>query len=1411
MKKIIYSLFVMALAFFAASCQQENLEQFANGNTVTYTVQVPDVITTRATSDDRVDHLIYQVYREAEIADLTNNPIYTGTADINESGTAELVMEFVRNQKFIVLFWAQKEDVTAYTTTDLRQVSLSQPLTANDFTTEVFSGIDTVNDCVSANKGNVKLNRPIAQLNIATSEDGLDLGGTTTVTLNESEVTVKGLYTTYNVFNQAVSGEADFTYAKANVPAAEFKTDYPYVAMAYVGFADKAGTNVDVNFNIYTSEGEIKHTVNNVPVKANYRTNILGNLITGTAGYAVSIDNVWGGNDNNIEAVTVSNAADLQEAIDNIQDGSTGNIQLEGNIDLGTLAGMISTRTETPSYGLLIPAGKTLILDLNGCTLSQEVEQTAAYSMIQNNGHLTIIDSKGTGNTGKISYTDKGNGGEYVSNTIVNNATMIIESGVIENNSSVNVAANGYPHPVDNNGNLTINGGTLSNNANYASMRIWCTTDENTSVTINGGTFEGSIDFQTPSAAANKGVLTINGGTFVADTYTNSAVRLLGFGADVDEMFGYIKGGNFTGEIAIRNWSGQEMNSQVFYISGGTFNTDVNNFTAETSVAIKDGEVWVIRDAYARIGNTKYTSLEAALEAALDNETVTVTVLADTEIGAPFTLANGKTLTLDLNAKTVSGSSSNTSKNYDMIDVRGTLTVKNGTITAEFTGENMGWNHSTNVFNVTAGGVLNLNGVTAKNLGGSDMGFVAHLNNWGEVTLNVENSTLESNYVAVRVFNSGYDMNNVTIKNSTLKGGSYAFWVHNYTTADFGGDAEKAAQQQALLNLDIFDNGNTFIGKNDTPIRYGMTDAVYTAVPAAAKIGDKEYTSLQEAIDAVKDGETIVLMRDVKQVDGALIENKNLTIDLNHKTYTVTEGANVNNRNFKVTGTSVVTIKNGTMVAEGQLTSGAYGTVRTEGEAVVTLDNVKLYSYRGYGLNVKANPGTTININNSEIYSQYSGGVEAAGGTIELTNVKIEQKGVYSGAAWCSVAIGVNGGGKVTINSGDYYAAAIASDNNAAQGTWVAYVMSSGGTLDIKGGIFNGVVAENASASNACGIICADRAAVVNIYDGTFNSNGAILDMRNNVGTQPNPVATLYGGNYSSDPRVSGLYSSNLIKVVEGKTAVQGTDGRWTLIDAVTTEDALKAAFEQGGDIVLGADITVFETLILAEGKTVVLDLNGKKLSAADMNVVKNNGGNLTIKNGTVTRTGDAVGYSVNNASGEITVENATIKRGLYTSGSKMTATNANISHEQSSRHAIYAWNCEVTINSGTFHNDNAGNATLMASGSSIVTINGGTFSIADGRSSLGWTSSMVDQNSTAQVTVKDGLFNGGFRINSADTRLTIEGGEFNTNNGSAFTDYSGTKVVKGGKFTDAGAQNWAKKYIAEGYEMNANGEVVAK
>jgi hypothetical protein len=155
-----------------------------------------------------------------------------------------------------------------------------------------------------------------------------------------------------------------------------------------------------------------------------------------------------------------------------------------------------------------------------------------------------------------------------------------------------------------------------------------------------------------------------------------------------------------------------------------------------------------------------------------------------------------------------------------MFDVRGVLTVKNGTMEYEHRGENMGWNNSINLFNITSGGVLNIEGVSATNRGGSDMAFVAHLNNWGEATLNVKDSQLSSTYIAVRVFNSGYDMNNVTIYDSVLNG-RYCFWVHNYTLA---GDA---VGTDATLNIDIFNQTNTFEYTGKAPVLYGFADPIY--------------------------------------------------------------------------------------------------------------------------------------------------------------------------------------------------------------------------------------------------------------------------------------------------------------------------------------------------------------------------------------------------------------------------------------------------------------------------------------------------------------------------------------------------------------------------------------------------------
>ena len=285
--------------------------------------------------------------------------------------------------------------------------------------------------------------------------------------------------------------------------------------------------------------------------------------------------------------------------------------------------------------------------------------------------------------------------------------------------------------------------------------------------------------------------------------------------------------------VCVGNYTGTDMVASLDIVAGKAYNFVLTLGNPGAPITF-DADVtdWVEENAPVYYDVVEVATAEQ-FETAFANEDVNTIVLnEDVVLGASatraadpkLTIGNGKSLTIDLNGHKLSATTAQ-SGNCEVFLVKGNLTIKNGTIEYEHVGENMGWNAMTTIFDVTAGGVLSLEGVTAKNLGGSDMGFVAHLNNWGEVTLNVENSTLESNYVAVRVFNSGNDKNNVTIKNSTLKADNYAFWVHNYTVADFGTEAKFEAHK-ALLNFDIFNGTNTFVGKNNTPIRFGMTNAL---------------------------------------------------------------------------------------------------------------------------------------------------------------------------------------------------------------------------------------------------------------------------------------------------------------------------------------------------------------------------------------------------------------------------------------------------------------------------------------------------------------------------------------------------------------------------------------------------------
>ncbi len=342
----------------------------------------------------------------------------------------------------------------------------------------------------------------------------------------------------------------------------------------------------------------------------------------------------------------------------------------------------------------------------------------------------------------------------------------------------------------------------------------------------------------------------------------------------------------------------------------------------------------------------------------LENDIDLNDLLALTRSVEDPTLVVNKALTINLSSYKLSATSKNTGKNYNMFNVKagGDLTISNGTIEYKHEGENMGWNSSTNIFDVTAGGVLTLESVTAKNLGGSDMAFVAHLNNWGEVTLNVNNSTLEAPYVAVRVFNSGNDMNNVTIKNSTLKGGNYAFWVHNYTLADFNGDEAKTEAHQALLNLDIYNGTNAFVGKNNAPIRYGFTDSLYSGV----------VTTESELKEVLADGWCVILGSDIELDSPLEIKaGKPVVLDLNGKTLS---GVDTATANFELVS----------------LKQGANLTVQGGGKLQLSATNNR--GWNAYSSVISNQRGTLLV--KGGVVIEHLGGTDMAYGIDNLTNGK---------------------------------------------------------------------------------------------------------------------------------------------------------------------------------------------------------------------------------------------------------------------------------------------------------------------------------------------------------------------------------------------------------------------------------------
>ena len=210
---------------------------------------------------------------------------------------------------------------------------------------------------------------------------------------------------------------------------------------------------------------------------------------------------------------------------------------------------------------LVLEAGKSLVLNLNGKTISQSKECTSNYNMVYNKGELTINGD------GAISFKDTGAGDPnfgWGSYTIRNEGKLVVNGGTIEHlgeqEAHMRCAIFQYS------GSSVINGGVIST-PTYRSARLW-----GGDMTINGGNFEGQLWLQAMNNTSSD--LTINGGTFAPRGGDGSSVYITNNQGDVTFA---VTGGHFTTKIG--------MHQPFGCITGGTFTTAAKEATSEELLA----------------------------------------------------------------------------------------------------------------------------------------------------------------------------------------------------------------------------------------------------------------------------------------------------------------------------------------------------------------------------------------------------------------------------------------------------------------------------------------------------------------------------------------------------------------------------------------------------------------------------------------------------------------------------------------------------------------------------------------------------------------------------------------------------------------------------------------------------------
>lgn len=404
-----------ALTLLAVSCNKEQVAEVPDGQTVdvTFTAALPGEMATKAIGDGQTAKKLYVSVYEND--DAKTKLDLDKTATFSDLKT-QVTFSLVKGKTYNFVFWAQAAEGAPYDVTDLKNIKISyEGAEANDEKRDAFYATRKELKVNGALTETIKLYRPFAQVNFGTADyDAAVAAGMEPV---KSVFTATDVATVFDTFEAEGKEAKDVvTFTESALPGETLVTkagDYKWMTMNYIlpmGKQDaKHISNVTAEF-IPETGITVKASSPQTPVQNNYRTNILGNLLTSQVIFNIEIVPIFNEPDNDIDIVNIKNVESLK-ALFATGGSATLSEDLVVNepISVATgaevtldLNGKTVTNTEdlwdeaTEKYSIFEVAGGALTLKGDGTVKAKENDCYAL--LVSDGGHLIIEDGTYVGN-----------------------------------------------------------------------------------------------------------------------------------------------------------------------------------------------------------------------------------------------------------------------------------------------------------------------------------------------------------------------------------------------------------------------------------------------------------------------------------------------------------------------------------------------------------------------------------------------------------------------------------------------------------------------------------------------------------------------------------------------------------------------------------------------------------------------------------------------------------------------------------------------------------------------------------------------------------------------------------------------------------------------------------------------------